>query len=605
MSNAEYARRTDVQIVIKGSERTITMNKDWASFTYVDNEEDEADDFQLKTHDREGTWLRKYLSAYVEEQATAGAIISSPEEAEAQSGRTSGSSGSSSSHNVYKVTSSKGLNVRSGAGEKYKILGKLTYGDYIEVQSFSNGWAKITYAGKTAYVKGETLVSVGASSSSGKSSSNSSSGTSGEWAIGDEVICSGRPQYSSYGDGKPGSLVSNHKGKITHLNLKTGIPYPICVDYLGWFAINQVQKVGDPIIKANTGNNSTVSKGVKLSASIVLKNAGADGKDKVLDCGLFELDSVELQGPPSSLTIKGTSLSYASTIRQTLKSKSWENMTLQGIANTIASANGMAVMFESSNNPKYARAEQYRTSDIAFLQKLCHDAGCSLKAANNIIVIFDQATYESKSAVRTIRFGDGTYTKYKLSTGTNNCYTSCRVYYTNSSGVLISATEYAENYREGSDSQQCLEVKQRVSSIAEAQELAHKLLRLHNKFENEATFTLPGDTDLVAGCVVALKDFGMWDGSYIISKATHTVSTSGYTTQVQLRKVLKDNVKVTTGNTTAAEETMGDTKEQIHELAMQVIRGDWGNGQVRKDKLKAAGHDYATVQAEVNRILYG
>ena len=397
----------------------------------------------------------------------------------------------------------------------------------------------------------------------------------------------------------------NHKGKITHLNLKTGIPYPICVDYLGWFAINQVQKVGDPIIKANTGNNSTVSKGVKLSASIVLKNAGADGKDKVLDCGLFELDSVELQGPPSSLTIKGTSLSYASTIRQTLKSKSWENMTLQGIANTIASANGMAVMFESSNNPKYARAEQYRTSDIAFLQKLCHDAGCSLKAANNIIVIFDQATYESKSAVRTIRFGDGTYTKYKLSTGTNNCYTSCRVYYTNSSGVLISATEYAENYREGSDSQQCLEVKQRVSSIAEAQELAHKLLRLHNKFENEATFTLPGDTDLVAGCVVALKDFGMWDGSYIISKATHTVSTSGYTTQVQLRKVLKDNVKVTTGNTTAAEETMGDTKEQIHELAMQVIRGDWGNGQVRKDKLKAAGHDYATVQAEVNRILYG
>lgn len=38
-------------------------------------------------------------------------------------------------------------------------------------------------------------------------------------------------------------------------------------------------------------------------------------------------------------------------------------------------------------------------------------------------------------------------------------------------------------------------------------------------------------------------------------------------------------------------------------IANEVIRGDWGNGQERKDRLAAAGYDYSTIQAIVNRIL--
>jgi nucleoid-associated protein YgaU len=40
-------------------------------------------------------------------------------------------------------------------------------------------------------------------------------------------------------------------------------------------------------------------------------------------------------------------------------------------------------------------------------------------------------------------------------------------------------------------------------------------------------------------------------------------------------------------------------------VAHQVIAGDWGNGQDRKDRLAAAGYDYDTVQALVNEILSG
>lgn len=43
--------------------------------------------------------------------------------------------------------------------------------------------------------------------------------------------------------------------------------------------------------------------------------------------------------------------------------------------------------------------------------------------------------------------------------------------------------------------------------------------------------------------------------------------------------------------------------KSVDELAQEVIRGDWGNGQERKDRLTAAGYDYNAVQARVNEIL--
>lgn len=49
--------------------------------------------------------------------------------------------------------------------------------------------------------------------------------------------------------------------------------------------------------------------------------------------------------------------------------------------------------------------------------------------------------------------------------------------------------------------------------------------------------------------------------------------------------------------------TTEDSKKSIDELAKEVIRGDWGNGTERKEKLTAAGYDYASVQKRVNEML--
>lgn len=432
MSDKNLARRTEVQVFFGGVDITRPLQKNLLSFTYKDNEEDETDMIEIQLEDRDGVWLTHWLDDSGEEPNQP---VDVPE-------------------NVYKVTAQSGLNVRSGPGADYARLGSLSYGSEVEVESITNGWAKISYGGVEAYVSAS---------------------------------------YIAESDDE------------------------------------------DPVM------TEQATLGLKIQASIIRRNWRSDGADKMLDCGEFELDSVDASGPPSVVTIKGTSLPFNSQMRQVKKNKAWESYSLSKIANEMASLNGMACMYESPHDPYYDRVEQIAMSDIEFLSQLCHEAGISLKATNNMIVLFDQSEYEAKPELLTITRGDGTYKSYKLRIGTaNKQYTSCRVRYIDpQTGQLIQATAYTPNYKKSNKNNQHLDVKARVGSYAEAKARAEKELRLRNKRERTVVFTMKGNPDLVAGVTVRLEGWGMWSGKYIISNATHIIDTNGYITQIWLRRVLE------------------------------------------------------------------
>lgn len=52
---------------------------------------------------------------------------------------------------TYKVTGNN-VNIRTGAGTKYSVVGTLYKGDVISVKSIDNGWAKFKYNGQWRYV---------------------------------------------------------------------------------------------------------------------------------------------------------------------------------------------------------------------------------------------------------------------------------------------------------------------------------------------------------------------------------------------------------------------------------------------------------------------
>lgn len=279
--------------------------------------------------------------------------------------------------------------------------------------------------------------------------------------------------------------------------------------------------------------------GEEITATIIQTNWETDGKDKVLDCGTFEIDSVDYSGPPGQVSIKATSLPHRASIRSDKKSRGWEKIKLSAIAGEIASKNGMNCMFESAIDPFYTRREQVQISDIVFLQGLCKDAGISLKASARRIILFDELDYEKKASVRKIKRGEADISSYHLGTSAADTkYSKCHVSYTNPQ--TNETIEYTYTPRDSDGDRQTLEINEKVDSKEEARQLAMKRLRQKNKSEFSAEFSLVGDTSLVAGVNVEVEDFGMFDGKYIIETATHNVTGSGYTTQIKLRRVLEE-----------------------------------------------------------------
>lgn len=284
-------------------------------------------------------------------------------------------------------------------------------------------------------------------------------------------------------------------------------------------------------------NTKRAFKGTEIHALVVQKNFLSNGKDKVLDCGVFEIDEVSCQGPPQKLTIKATSIPYKTHLRQTCHRKAWENTSLKNIASKIAKRSGMKIMYISKSNPVYKRKEQKNKTDIAFLKGLCKKAGVSLKVTSKTIVLFDAAEFEKKNEVKKITAGKSNITSYSFSTKTaDKAYSGCHVQYTDPR--TKKKTEYTYKPGNANKDGQMLEIKQKVSNIEEAKELAKKSLRQKNKGETTAEFTLVGDAGYVAGITVRVNGFGEFDGKYIVEQAVHTV-TGGYKVQVKLRSCLE------------------------------------------------------------------
>ena len=279
---------------------------------------------------------------------------------------------------------------------------------------------------------------------------------------------------------------------------------------------------------------------LKIEASITRQGWETGDADWTLPCGTFTLDTVNCGGPPGKVRMKASSLAFGSAIGRTQKSHAWENVKLSAIASEIAGNGGLSLCFESGTDPFYSRKTQSRTSDAAFLKKLCDDAGLSFKCSADKIVIFDQAAYEKQPPCLILERGGGRYLTYKLSfSAAETQYASCRVRYTDpSNGQCIEGIARVDDYDEKSESRQRMEINAKVKDAGEAKALAEKRLRLHNKYSRTASFTLPGNPGLAAGLTVELRRFGGWNGIHLISSAEHKVDASGYTTKLTLRKVL-------------------------------------------------------------------
>ena len=90
----------------------------------------------------------------------------------------------------------------------------------------------------------------------------------------------------------------------------------------------------------------------------------------------------------------------------------------------------------------------------------------------------------------------------------------------------------------GKDKGKILRINKKVDNQADADKLAKNSLREKNKKETTITMTLMGDFALLAGNVVELKNFGHFNGKYLIERASHSVGDS-YEVRINMRRCLE------------------------------------------------------------------
>ena len=146
------ARTAEVQVSFGGVDITDQIKPYLISMTYIDAQDGEADDLQIELQDRDGTWLNDWLPELLDAAAgtrndwTEDSDGTAEPDAPAEQALTE-SAADPSGAGIYEVSSSIGLNVRSGPGTSYSKLGTASNGTSVEVDSITDHWAAVGYNG--------------------------------------------------------------------------------------------------------------------------------------------------------------------------------------------------------------------------------------------------------------------------------------------------------------------------------------------------------------------------------------------------------------------------------------------------------------------------
>lgn len=119
--------------------------------------------------------------------------------------------------------------------------------------------------------------------------------------------------------------------------------------------------------------------------------------EKLLNCGVFEIDEIEFSTPPDILIVKAIATSITKSLRQN-NSVAYENKNLKQIANEIAKKHNLTLVGEI-DDIRVERITQNKQRDLTFLKTLAEQYGYIFKITDNQLVFYKtQKLIDAKSA---------------------------------------------------------------------------------------------------------------------------------------------------------------------------------------------------------------
>ena len=258
--------------------------------------------------------------------------------------------------------------------------------------------------------------------------------------------------------------------------------------------------------------------------------------EALLECGDFQIDELELEGPPDVMRLRCLA-AYITPAMRTANTVAYENMGILEIAAQIAAKYGLAMVVASSESESdlmFARITQRRQTDLEFLKRLAREHNFDFTVRAGQLIFYERPALESVPAVAVITRSDTM--RFSFRNRTRRIYDGAEFsYFDPDTKQLITQMVSADSSSPTGDT---LKIVARCENSEQAQVKAEAALHLHNMVFVDASIEGPGTTVLVVGNNVLLSGWGALDGTYLIETALHHLARAkGYSTSIGARRI--------------------------------------------------------------------
>ncbi len=249
---------------------------------------------------------------------------------------------------------------------------------------------------------------------------------------------------------------------------------------------------------------------------------------KLLNCGKFEIDELEYETPPDTITVKALATSIKKALRQK-NAIAYENKTLKQVAAEIAKKHGLKLV-GSIADVKIQRITQNQQKDLTFLKNLAEEYGYIFKITADSLVFYE--TEKLKSASPTKIFNKKDLSRINLSEKTSQKYKAVQVSYHNpKTGKTVKTIVKNPGVITGDTLKISARCENKQQAILKAKAAITK-----GDTGIEGSIELIGNQYLVAGINIELKGIGHFSGKYHVTQARHTIDKSvGFKTALEVK----------------------------------------------------------------------
>lgn len=261
-----------------------------------------------------------------------------------------------------------------------------------------------------------------------------------------------------------------------------------------------------------------------------------------LNCGIFQIDEIELQGPPSTVTIRGIAVGITNSLR-TRRSDAHENKTLKQIAEKIASKNNLTIEGDIPDIT-LSRTTQNKETDVAFLKRISAAYGIIFSVRGSVITFTSVFTLEQRGASFTVDKSD--ISRYSIKDKADGMIKSAQVKSKNSKkNEKVSVNLEFEKYKQDNPSYTAPATENKNDGVAypyaenqqQGEAIAKAIMHLSASNQQEGNLTMQFNPLAVAGNNFTLTGLGKLSGKYNIKSSSHKIDRSGAVTEVEIKRL--------------------------------------------------------------------